>query len=54
MGHETRQRERERIVKGVEKQGGPIKERIRREAKKGEDPAGRAEGSKDISGFFRM
>lgn len=56
VGHEMRQRERERegIVKGIEKQGGPRKGRIRREAKRGEEPAGRAEGSKDISGFFRM
>ena len=49
-----RDRERERIVKGIEKQGGPRKESIRREAERGEEPAGRAEGNKDISGFLRM
>lgn len=48
-------RDRERIMKGTDKQGRPRGEEIiRREAERGEEQTGRVEESKGTSNFVRV
>lgn len=48
-------RDRERIMKGTDKQGRPRgEESIRREAERGEEQTGGVEASKDTSDFVRV